>query len=237
MKKLFLIVICALLQAFASFGQTKNFIDQPFIETSASIDTLVTPDEIYLNVFINEKDTKGKSSVEELESRMVKTLQELGINTEKSLALNDLGSNFKKYFLKGQDVLKTKVYSLKVDNAQTAGMVILELEKIEVSNIHLDRTEFSGIDKLRLTLKSKAIAKAKKQAEYLVSPLNQKVGTAIFISDQSSPDFSNQLQGRVAGVIVTGYGTSSKSEPKPADIQFEKIKVESSVNVKFKLEQ
>lgn len=237
MKKLFLIVICALLQAFASFGQTKNFIDQPFIETSASVDTLVTPDEIYLNVFINEKDTKGKSSVEELESRMVKTLQELGINTEKSLALNDLGSNFKKYFLKGQDVLKTKVYSLKVDNAQTAGMVILELEKIEVSNIHLDRTEFSGIDQLRLTLKSKAIAKAKKQAEYLVSPLNQKVGTAIFISDQNSPDFSNQLQGRVAGVIVTGYGTSSKSEPKPADIQFEKIKVESSVNVKFKLEQ
>ncbi|WP_299758074.1 SIMPL domain-containing protein [uncultured Pontibacter sp.] len=237
MKKLILVIICALLQSLAGFGQAKNFVDQPFIETSASVDTLVTPDEIYLNVLINEKDTKGKSSVEELESRMVKTLQELGINTEKNLALNDLGSNFKKYFLKGQDVLKTKVYSLKVDNAQTAGMVILELEKIDVSNIHLDRTEFSGIDQLRLTLKSKAIAKAKKQAEYLVSPLNQKVGTAIFISDQSSPDFSNQLQGRVAGIVVTGYGTSSKSEPKPADIQFEKIKVESSVNVKFKLEQ
>ncbi|WP_276497447.1 SIMPL domain-containing protein [Pontibacter litorisediminis] len=236
MNKLYFLIIPAMLQCMMSFGQTKNFIDQPFIETAASVDTLVTPDEIYLSILINEKDTKGKISIEELESKMEARLQQLGVNTEESLSLNDLGSNFKKYFLKGQDVLKTKVYSLKVKDAQTAGLVILELEKIEISNIHLDRTEFSGIDQLKLALKSKAIAKAKMQAEYLVSPLNQKVGAALYISDQSDNAVHNDLQGRVAGIVVRGYGTASKSEPKPADIQFEKIKVESSVNVKFKLE-
>ncbi|MFT7250898.1 MAG: lysozyme, partial [Flavobacterium sp.] len=46
-----------------SFAQTKNFIDLPYIETSAKVDTLVVPDKIYLNIMITEKDTKGKISV------------------------------------------------------------------------------------------------------------------------------------------------------------------------------
>ena len=77
------------------FAQTKTFIDQPYVETSAYVDTLVTPDEIYLNITISEKDTKGKTSVEALESQMEKTLKRLGINTKEDLTLNDLASNFK----------------------------------------------------------------------------------------------------------------------------------------------
>ena len=94
------------------FSQVKNFIDQPYIETSAKVDTLVTPDIIYLNILITEVDTKGKISVEELENRMAERLKLLGINLEEQLTLSDLSSNFKKYFLKGQDVFKSKSYSL-----------------------------------------------------------------------------------------------------------------------------
>ena len=88
------------------FAQTKNFIDQPYIETMAKVDTSVTPDKIFMNIIITEQDTKGKISVEELESKMESTLKAIGINTKKNLTLNDLASNFKKYFLRRQDVLK-----------------------------------------------------------------------------------------------------------------------------------
>ena len=37
-------------------------------------------------------------------------------------------------------------------------------------------------------------------------------------------------------VVVVGYGRKSKQEYKPIDIEFQKIKIESIVNVKFKLE-
>ncbi len=43
-------------QSLIGWTQTKNFIDQPFIETTAQVDTLVTPDRIYLNILILEKD-------------------------------------------------------------------------------------------------------------------------------------------------------------------------------------
>ena len=174
--------------------------------------------------------------MEELELSMEKRLKQLGINTKEDLTLNDLASNFKKYFLKNQDVLKSKVYSLKVDNAQTAGLVILELEKLEIANVLLDRTEFSGIEQLKLELKSKAIAKAKKQAEYMAAAIDQKVGAAIHISDQHDNSMRN-LQGRTAGIMIRGNSSFKQEEFKPADIEFEKIKVESSVFVKFKLEQ
>ena len=100
------------------FSQTKNFIDQPYLETSAKADTLVIPDRIYLDILISEKDTKDKKSIEELEILMEERLKSIGIDIKKQLTLNDLASNFKKYFLKNTDILKTKSYSLIVYDAK-----------------------------------------------------------------------------------------------------------------------
>ena len=65
------------------FSQTKNFIDQPYLETSAKADTLVIPDRIYLDILISEKDTKDKKSIEELEILMEEKLKSIGIDTKK----------------------------------------------------------------------------------------------------------------------------------------------------------
>ena len=119
------IILFLILLSAKSFSQTKNFLDTPYIETSAKVDTLVTPDRIYLNILITEKDTKGKIAVEELEIKMNEKLKSLGIVTEKQLTLNDLSSNSKKYFLKQQDIQKSKNYTLVVYNAKVAGKVII----------------------------------------------------------------------------------------------------------------
>ena len=82
------------------YSQTKNFIDQPYVEAKASVDTLVIPDKIYMKIILSENDTKDKISVEELENKMGEKLNSIGINVQKQLSLNDLTSNFKKYLLK-----------------------------------------------------------------------------------------------------------------------------------------
>ncbi len=238
MKIISLAVGIFLFQTFAAIAQNKNFIDQPYVETTAMIDTLVVPDKIFLTVLLTEKDTKGKTSVEELEAKMVAALNQLGIDTKKDLALNDLASNFKKYFLKKQDILKAKEYSLMLKDAPTVGRVLQKLEELEIANVQLDRTEFSGIEQLKLELKSLVMAKAKKQAEYLASPLNQKIGPAIFIQDLANFISTGSYAGAASGIKIRGTRsiTMNSSYP-PAEIEFEKIKVECSVQVKFKLEQ
>ena len=94
----FLITLFLIISSLTSYGQSKNFIDQPYLETTARVDTLVIPDRIYLSILITEADTKGKTSVEKLENKMADKLKTLGIDIEKQLTLTDLGSNFKSTF-------------------------------------------------------------------------------------------------------------------------------------------
>jgi len=228
-------LLCLLFFITKNFSQTKNFIDLPYIETSAKADTLVTPDRIFLTISITEKDTKNRTSVEELESRMNLKLKSLGIITEKQLTLNDLSSNYKKYFLKQQDILKNKNYSLVVYDAKTASKVIAALEEEEISNVSLEKTEYSKTEELLLLLKSKAIVKAKNTAVALTKPLNQKVGNAIYISESNS--VSTMFRDKSEGIMLRGMANfKAESDYEPIDISFDKIKIETQINVNFKLE-
>ena len=233
MKRVIFILVLSL-TSVKGFSQTKNFIDQPYIETRVKVDTLVSPDRIYLQILINEKDTKGKISVEEFEHKMAAKLASLGVDLQQQLTLSDLASNFKKYFLKRKNVLKSKAYSLVIYDALTAGKVLVGLEEIGISNVKLQKIEYSKIEYLKLNLKTKAIIKAKNQAEALLRPLNQKVGAAIYISDVNN--YNNYaLQGRTTGIEVA-YDLKASNSFEPIAIDFKKMKVQSEISIKFKIE-
>jgi len=214
------------------FSQIKNFIDQPYLETNAKADTLVTPDNIYLTILLTEKDSKGKISIEELANKMALHLKSLGINLEEQLKLSDLASNFKKYFLKQQDILKSKSYTLLIHDAITTGKVIIGLEKIGISNVHLEKLEYSKLEDLKLILRSKAILKAKMQGEALLIPVNQNLGKIIHLVDYNR-QIHRALDERI--MVSKKYSENDKFE-EPIDIQFDKIKVQSEINVKFIIE-
>jgi uncharacterized protein YggE len=213
----------------------KNFIDQPYIETISKSDTLVVPDRIYISINLNEADSKNKKSVEDQEKILETILKKLNIDTEKDLSLLDFTSNFKSYFLKGQNVLKSKMYSLLVRNAIEAGKVLAELEGVGISNVTIERTEYSKAEELLLDLKSKAVVKSRLTAEKLAKPLNQKIGKAIYISDMNT--VSNALQGQAPGVQIRGmsniYGNLAAD---PIYTEFQKVKFEVQINVKYALE-
>lgn len=223
-----------LLLAFL-FGQsqTKNFIDQPYLEVTGSADTLLTPNEIYVEINISEKDTKGRTSLEDLELNMYNTLKSIGINVDKDLKTSDMASNFKFYFLKGKDILKSKQYILKVPDAVIASKVFIELENLGISNTSINRVDYSDLESIRNLMRSKAIENAKIRAVSMTQPLNQTIGPAIYIADNESFNTGNQLSGRVAGVVVTGYGLKKQSAIELPKIEFEKIKVVTNINVKF----
>lgn len=170
-----------------------------------------------------------------MEKRINTKLIALGIDTKKQLTLSDVTSNFKNYFLKGTDVLKNKAYTVLVYDAEMAGKVIVGLESIEISNVHLSKTESSKLEQIKIELKQKAVLKAKTQAESMLKPLNQNVGKALYISDLNS-NITNLLQGKAAGIQIRGYSSYNAEEYNPIDIEFEKIKVESAVTIKFGIE-
>lgn len=228
MKKLIFSLVFILAQNFVL--AQKNFLDTPYVETSAVADSLVTPDKIYLFIQIDESDTKNKKSVEEQENAMASSLKKLGINTQKDLVLLDLASNFKNYFLRGKNVVKSKDYELVVNNAVTASKVIIELENIGISNVNIHKTEISNEEEILLDLKSKAVAKTKKIAEKLVKPLGQKVGKALHISENRTETYYSDMR-PMAKMAYTEMGS-----PEPINIEFKKTKLRAEVFVKYTLE-
>ncbi len=231
LKRLWLLAIVIALFGFVGHSQTKNFIDQPYIETTSKTDSLVVPDRIYLSIYITEEDTKGKVSLEKQENLMETKLKSLGIDTSKQLSLSDLSSSFNRYFLRKTDVGKSKEYLLLVYDAQKAGEVILGLETIGIANVSLHKSEYSKMDELKNSLRKQAVIKAKEQADIMLTPLEQKVGKALYISDLNTSVY-NSMQAKVRGVSTTMESDSYQ----PIPIDFQKIKVETSITIRFAIE-
>lgn len=231
MKTLFTF-LAFMISAFQGQAQEKNFIDQPYLETSATVDSFVTPDRIFISIVLKEDDSRNKKSTEELEQQLMEKLKQLNIHADQDLSLQDYNSNFKSYFLKGKNILKSKNYSLLVRDAVVASRVLTELENIGISNVNIERVEYSKAGEVILELKAKAILKAKENAIKMTEPLGQKIGKALYISDNKT--VSNALQGKAAGIQIRGASTLYGSRAAdPILVDFQKIKFEGEVTVKF----
>ena len=195
----------------------------------------IVPDEIYLKIIISEKEIKGKS-LSEIENPMVAKLQDIGVDTKKDLSIKDYSSNFRSYWIAKSDIFLTKEYELLVRDAKSAGKVFLELQKLGISNISINRIESSKIQEYRKQVKINAVKAAKEKAKSIATAINEDIGKAIYIQELDN-NFVSSLSGRVAGIQVRGYSNSvvSVGESQEPDIEFEKIKLDYSILVRFEL--
>ena len=234
MKKSFLIFV--MFFVWNLFSAQRDFLDQPHIEVEAEADTLVVPDRIYVSITLNEADSKNKKSVEEQQLETI--LKKLKINTDKDLSVLGYSSDFKKYFLKGQNILKTKKYSLLVRDAYTLANVIISLEEAGISNTEVEKIEYSKYRELLLELRIEAVKRSRITADKLVKPLNQKAGKALYISDMNyrgMGDYEVQAQMDYSPEPRT-YKKEGASEEFLRKLDIKKMKFSVVVRVNYQLD-
>jgi uncharacterized protein len=217
-----------------SKSQNKNYIDQPHMEVTGYADTMVIPNEIFIKIIVSEKDTRDRVTVEQQEEKMIAAFRTLNINIDSQLSINDMISNYRHYVLKTRDIIKTKQYMLKVTDAATAGKVFMKLEDLGISNTSIDRVDHSSMEVLRNLMRVKATENARTKATAITRTLNQSLGNAIHVIDLEAVG-QPSLQGRAAGITIRGYNQvnlEGKGDDVPV-ITFEKIKVASTVSIKF----
>lgn len=235
MKRIVLILFALI--SLNSFAQNKNFIDQNYIEVTGKAELEVVPNEIYLKIFIDEKDLKGKDNLEDLEKQMIKKLEGIGIDISKDLSVKDMASNFKNYWIKGKEIHSSKEYQLKVSDAKTAGAVFQELEAINISNIRIEKVDHSDIDEYKQKVKVLAIKAAKQKAIALTKEIGQTTGKAIYIQELNNRVYramQSYETGAASNIMVRG--TTSLAKMAVPDIEFEKIQLEYSILVRFTLD-
>lgn len=229
------IPVFVILFTLGAHSQSKNFIDQNYLETTAKAEKFVNPDIIKLNIILKEEDTKGKTSIENLEKKLKNSLKKLNINISKNLVLSNANSNFKDYFLRKTDVQKGKYYILTVNSAFLVGEVVRELESNNISNVSIKEVDYSKKEEAQLEVKLEAVKKAKFNAEKITDALDQKVIKAIHISDNNVYSNYNNYRKSNAPQMEMRLD-ESEGFTKNDGVKFKKLKYTASVSVKFAIE-
>lgn len=219
----------AILFSISAFAQTgeKNFIDKNYIEVTGKSEMEFTPDKIYIQVLLSERDSKNKNAISEQERQLLQKLQQLGIDTKKDVMIKDLASNLKSGIF-SKDVLLSKQYQIIVHDGKTAGQVFLGLEEIGISNASIEKLESSKIEEYRQEVKIKAIKAAKEKAALLCESIGQKAGRALYIQEQNilaRPVYANTVMYEAKASGIAGA----------ADLNFENLKVEATVMCRFEI--
>ncbi len=236
MKKLFLITAIALLNISVISAQNTTQTPENFIEVSVRVNKEVTPDEIFINITINEKDNKGKVSVEQQEKAMVHSLEALGIDVKEALTVNDMGSTLKTYALKKDNIFVSKNYTLKVSSASLASQAMKALNRLDIARVSMGRVSIS--DNLEREVKNalltEAAQKAQENARILAEAVGSKAGKAIYMQNYYS--FDSAANGRV---MMKSYATMDASaamvEEESVELEVSKQNVSINVTCKFQL--
>lgn len=232
MKKIILATLLVITQlAYAQTGE-KNFIDQNYIEVTGKAELEIIPDIIAIKILISEKDSKTKTSVAETEKLMTAKLKDLGVDVMKDLSLKDLTSDFKYYFILKTDIVLSREYQLTVHDGKTAGRVFVELEKIGISNVSIEKLDHSKIEEFRKDVKINAVKAAKEKAGFLTKAVEQTAGRAIYIQELENHVYANRMSNYAAANMS---GSIHRAQEQDVDINFERLHLEYAVLVRFEL--
>lgn len=223
--------------ACLSHGQNQPAVEEkPYIEITGVAEQEIIPDQIYINIVIREKyENKEKITIENQEEKLKTALKEINIQTS-NLYLSDANADLVKIKFRTKDVLTKKDYILKVSNATSLGLVFQQLEKLEINDAYVSKVSHSKIDSLRKEIRIAAIKAAKTKADYLLSAIGEQAGKALVVRESNNSD-DNYNYRNTSNTRVSSYQNarflddSDKSEDN--DIQFQKIKIQSSIYVKF----
>ena len=149
MKKTVLLLVLFLGTLALGMAQSKenDFLDQPYIEVTGTAMMEVVPDEIYVKIILREKDQRGKTELEQQEKKLFQTLQKVGIDVKKYLAVRNMAGN--RYKLKSGAMKLRKEYVLLLHDVNTLDRVFAGLEQMGGVEAEVERVDHSLIEKLR----------------------------------------------------------------------------------------
>ena len=229
MKRITLFAAAMLLLATAANAQQSQLKEQypSYIEVNGVAEREITPDKIYINITINERDSKGKITVEEQEQQMIAALKSLGIDTREDLKVSDMSSSK----FKRKEAVTVKHYQLLITEPAIIGDVYDILQQIGITSIDIAQITHSEIDKYRAEVRKEAIANTRTTASELAEAIGQSIGKAFYIQYYNNSAYNSNIMRTVAFNSAKLADGTVIEQP-----EFKKIKLTASVNAKFVLE-
>ena len=137
-KNIIVTCVLATLSLLLAAPATAQTSTDTYIDINTTVEREVTPNELYLQITIREKDYKGKKSLEQMQDAMLGALKANHIDIPECLTLNYMGSEVGyKAFSKSIKSQTEATYMLKLNDAAIMQSVIASLEERLISDIEL----------------------------------------------------------------------------------------------------
>jgi len=217
-----------LLMAFRPAGDpepdknTIQTIPNSEIRVTGSADMLVPPDKISVDISYREYwhplDRKKKSTISEIESKIVEALTEAGVDSSE-ININAAYAwkhnwNYWHYWHDYYRHLVQKNLTVNVSSSSQLNKVIEKLKKTSIRkegivNIQLNGSSNENLQEYRKMVKERAIQAAQEKADYLLGAVGEKRGRLISISELADPQTATttrQTNGYYGYPWHYGYG-------------------------------
>lgn len=201
-----------------------------YIQVYGRAEKEVTPDEFYLQIIINERDSKGKISVESQQRDMIAALKRQGVDIEKQLKVANLSSEF---FKKNTSVASAK-YQLQLGSAAEVSKAWQALDALGISNVSILRVSHSKIEEFKREVRLDAMRNAQQSAREMAEAVGQTIGKCFYIYDTNSNVMPLYYDNAVVMRSAKATTAGAVAEEEPLD--FKTIRLEYSVQAKFVLE-
>ena len=231
MKKMIFLVAAFLLVALSvSAQQAETF--PSYIEVNGVAEREVAPNEIYLSITINERDSKGKISIDEQQRDMVAVLKKLGVKPTEQLKMLDLTSS---YFKRGNALAKAQ-YELKLTSAVEVARVWRALDELGISQVTVQKVSHTDIETFKKEVRADAMRAARDNARALAEAIDQKAGKCFWIADYSSPVKTTFAVANMKARGVMEESASFDAIVEEEGLEFQTINLQHRVQAKFVLE-
>lgn len=235
MKKI-LVLLVAVSAIFTASAQQPG-VTQKTINVTGTAEMEVVPDEIYVQVTLQEYDKKGsgKINIETIKNNFLAACKSIGLS-EKEVSVQGFSGYdgnywiYKKNKKQNPDMKASITYSVKFADLKKMEQLVDKLDDEATQSFAISRTSHSRLEEYKKQLKIEAIKAAKAKAVYLAAALGEEVGGAVTINDpneESTPVIFPQVR-MMSNVAMDAAGGG-------LDVDFKKIKLQFSVSVTFAL--
>lgn len=233
MKKLTLLLAIVLFSSSLLIAQ--NTTNKEFIEVTGKAEKEVVPDEIYIDIQLKERVEKGKKlSLDYLESELKRELKAIGIPQE-NLFIGDINAILAKTGWWKEELLSIAKYNLKVTNATKMKLLFERFKILKIRNVNIVKATHSKIKKLEKENRIAAIKNAKEKATYLLNAIDATVGIPLYVRENNVNIYQPRMSSMNSYKVKRMASMESIDIATPKVVQFEKIKLTSSVYVKFEI--
>ena len=229
-KMIFLAAAFVLVALSVSAQQAETF--PSYIEVNGVAEREVAPNEIYLSITINERDSKGKISIDEQQRDMVAVLKKLGVKPAEQLKMMDLTSS---YFKRGNALAKAQ-YELKLTSAVEVARVWRALDELGISQVTVQKVSHTDIETFKKEVRADAMRAARDNARALAEAIDQKAGKCFWIADYSSPVKTTFAVANMKARGVMEESVSFDAMVEEEGLDFQTINLQHRVQAKFVLE-